>query len=139
MPTYEYRCLDCGVQFDVRQSISENSLTRCPDAESPYSPPSCEAPGTGKVSKVFFAPSITFKGAGFYKNDSRSAAVSAGRGNSNGKGAKSGSGEGGEGKDKASEAVDGSSAESSAGKSAGGSKSGSEGRDKAAAASGAPD
>ena len=137
MPTYEYRCLDCGVQFDVRQSISENSLIRCPDAESPYSPPSCEAPGTGKVSKVFFAPSITFKGAGFYKNDSRSSATSAARGDSNGRGAKSGGGEG-KGKEKASETVDGGSAGSSAGKSEGGSKSGSGGRDKTAAASGAP-
>lgn len=137
MPTYEYRCLDCGVQFDVRQSISENSLTHCPDAESPYSPPSCEAPGAGKVSKVFFAPSITFKGSGFYKNDSRSSAVAADKRNSNGKGAKSGSGEGGDSKGKAS----GDSEKSSAGKSAGGSGGGSKGRDKAAAgkASGAPD
>ncbi len=137
MPTYEYRCLKCGIQFDVRQSISENSLTSCPDAESPYSPPSCEAPGAGKVSKVFFAPSITFKGSGFYKNDSRSSAVAADKRDSNGKGGKSGSGEGGDSKDKAS----GAKEKSAAGKDAGGSKGGSKGRDKAAAgkASGSPD
>ena len=123
MPTYEYRCRTCGVQFDVRQSISENSLTNCPGAESPYSPPACEAPGEGEISKVFFAPSIAFKGAGFYKTDSRSAAASTGKESSNGKGPSSGSGKEGATKDKGSKAAGESSAP----------KDASAGKDKAAA------
>lgn len=74
MPTYEYRCQTCGIQFDVQQSIADDSLSLCPEAASPYSPSNCIDPGKGKVSKVFFAPSITFKGSGFYKTDSRSSA-----------------------------------------------------------------
>ena len=72
MPTYEYRCRTCDVRFEVQQSFTENSLTLCPSAASEQSPPACAAPGEGEVRKVFSAPSITFKGDGFYKTDSRS-------------------------------------------------------------------
>ena len=80
MPTYEYRCQTCGIQFDVQQSIADDSLSLCPEAASPYSPSNCVDPGKGKVSKVFFALSITFKGSGFYKTDSRSSARQASSG-----------------------------------------------------------
>ena len=72
MPTYEYRCRTCDAHFEVQQSFSEDSLTRCPTAASEHSPLVCVAPGEGDVRKVFSAPSITFKGDGFYKTDSRS-------------------------------------------------------------------
>lgn len=72
MPTYEYRCRTCDACFEVRQSFSEDSLTRCPTAASEQRPLACVAPGEGEVRKVFSAPSITFKGDGFYKTDSRS-------------------------------------------------------------------
>ena len=72
MPTYEYRCRTCDAHFEVQQSFSEDSLTRCLTAASEQSPPACVAPGEGDVRKVFSAPSITFKGDGFYKTDSRS-------------------------------------------------------------------
>ena len=72
MPTYEYRCRTCDAHFEVQQSFSEDSLTRCPIAASEQSPLACVAPGEGEVRKVFSAPSITFKGDGFYKTDSRS-------------------------------------------------------------------
>ena len=76
MPTYDYACQTCGTRFEVIQSFSEDSLTRCPAADSIASPAACTQPGEGQVSKVFSVPSITFKGDGFYRNDSRSGATS---------------------------------------------------------------
>ena len=69
MPTYEYRCRDCGHDLEVQQSFTEDSLTVCP---------ACG----GKLRKLFGNVGISFKGTGFYKNDhgSRSSA-----GDSNGK------------------------------------------------------
>ena len=61
MPTYEYRCKNCGHEFDVVQSFSDDSLTECP---------SCHE---ATLKKVFGNVGITFKGSGFYKTDSRSA------------------------------------------------------------------
>lgn len=59
MPTYEYRCKDCGHQFDAYQSFSDDPLTECPECG-------------GLVKKVFGNVGIAFKGSGFYKTDSRS-------------------------------------------------------------------
>lgn len=61
MPTYEYRCKDCGHTFDAYQSFTEDALTECP---------SCG----GTVKKVFGNVGIAFKGSGFYKTDSRGGA-----------------------------------------------------------------
>ncbi len=77
MPTYEYRCRTCDVRFDVQQSFADDSLTSCPAAGSEQSPAACIAPGEGVVRKVFSAPSITFKGDGFYKTDSRASTTRA--------------------------------------------------------------
>lgn len=60
MPTYEYRCKDCGEQLEVVQSFSDDPLTQCPRC-------------SGTLRKVFYTPGISFKGSGFYKTDSRSA------------------------------------------------------------------
>ncbi|MCY3962145.1 MAG: FmdB family transcriptional regulator [bacterium] len=76
MPAYDYNCQTCGTLFEVIQSFSEDSLTLCPKADSIASPAACTQPGKGQVSKVFSVPSITFKGDGFYRNDSRSGAKS---------------------------------------------------------------
>ena len=76
MPAYDYNCQTCGTRFEVIQSFSEDSLTRCPEADSIASPAACTQPGRGQVAKVFSVPSITFKGDGFYRNDSRSGAKS---------------------------------------------------------------
>jgi putative FmdB family regulatory protein len=59
MPTYEYACKSCGTHLEVVQSFSDDALTECP---------SCK----GSLRKVFGAVGISFKGSGFYKNDSRS-------------------------------------------------------------------
>ena len=72
MPAYDYNCQTCGTRFEVSQSFSEDSLTLCPESGSIASPAACTQPGQGKVVKVFSVPGITFKGDGFYRNDSRS-------------------------------------------------------------------
>ena len=56
MPIYEYRCNDCGHQFEVSQRMSDDPLTEC------------EVCG-GQVSKMLFAPAIHFKGTGFHNTD----------------------------------------------------------------------
>ncbi len=33
MPTYEYKCLDCGIQFDRFQSITEDPIQECPNVQ----------------------------------------------------------------------------------------------------------
>lgn len=63
MPTYQYRCRDCGEDLEVVQSFSDDALTTCP---------SCD----GSLKKVFSAVGISFKGSGFYKTDSRSSSPS---------------------------------------------------------------
>ena len=66
VPMYDYRCERCSVQFEVRQSFSDDSLSVCPPEGGPAS---CVAPGEGPVKKVFSGVAISFKGDGFYKND----------------------------------------------------------------------
>jgi putative FmdB family regulatory protein len=58
VPTYGYRCEQCGHEFDVWQRMSDEPGAACP---------SCG--GAGK--RLFFPAGIVFKGAGFYKTDSR--------------------------------------------------------------------
>jgi putative FmdB family regulatory protein len=60
VPTYGYRCTECGNEFDVRQRMSDEPGAACPV---------CSAPG----KRLFFPAGIVFKGAGFYKTDSRGA------------------------------------------------------------------
>ncbi|WP_436795041.1 FmdB family zinc ribbon protein [Actinospongicola halichondriae] len=59
MPTYEYRCKDCGHDFEVVQAFTDDALTKCPECK-------------GKLKKVYGNVGISFKGSGFYKNDARS-------------------------------------------------------------------
>ena len=61
MPTYQYRCTECGRDLEVVQKFSDASLTECPTC-------------TGQLRKVFNAVGVVFKGSGFYRNDSRAAA-----------------------------------------------------------------
>lgn len=58
MPTYSYRCRECGDAFDVQQSFTDPSLTVCP---------ACG----GELRKVFSPVGVSFTGSGFYRNDSR--------------------------------------------------------------------
>ena len=58
MPVYEYRCKNCDHQFEATQAFSDDALTECPECK-------------GELRKVFGSVGISFKGSGFYKNDSR--------------------------------------------------------------------
>ena len=60
MPTYSYRCTECGTAFDIQQSFTDDSLTVCPNCG-------------GKLRKLFSAVGVSFSGSGFYRNDSRAA------------------------------------------------------------------
>ena len=60
MPTYRYRCTECGEEFELWQSITDESLRTHEDG--------CG----GAVLKVLTPAGIVLKGSGFYKNDSRS-------------------------------------------------------------------
>lgn len=59
MPTYQYRCADCGTDLEVVQKFSDAPLTECPTCG-------------GSLRKVYNAVGVVFKGSGFYKTDSRS-------------------------------------------------------------------
>ena len=58
MPKYEYACKSCGEHLEVVQTFADAALTECP---------ACG----GQLRKVFSAPSIAFKGSGFYRTDNR--------------------------------------------------------------------
>ena len=103
MPIYEYRCNDCGHQFEVSQRMSDDPLTEC------------EVCG-GQVSKMLFAPAIHFKGTGFHNTDYGSKRRgagddSAGTGPGSGEGSSGNGASGGDGKaaEKPAAATSGSS------------------------------
>ncbi len=75
MPTYGYRCADCGHQFEIVQRISEEPLTVCPKCQ-------------GKLSKMLYPVGISFKGSGFYTTDYKGAGKGS-TGSSNGSGSSS--------------------------------------------------
>jgi putative FmdB family regulatory protein len=56
MPTYGYRCGNCGHQFEILQKMSDEPLKTCPKCQ-------------GKLSKVLYPVGISFKGSGFYTTD----------------------------------------------------------------------
>ncbi len=56
MPTYGYRCSNCGHQFEIHQRITDAPLTVCPKCQ-------------GKLAKVLYPTGVIFKGSGFYSTD----------------------------------------------------------------------
>ena len=58
MPTYQYRCTECGEDLEAVQKFSDPALTTCPTCG-------------GQLRKVFNAVGVVFKGSGFYRTDSR--------------------------------------------------------------------
>lgn len=58
MPLYVYKCNNCGVTFECRQSIHDKALVDCPECE-------------GRVRRVLQPVGIVFKGDGFYVTDNR--------------------------------------------------------------------
>ena len=57
MPTYHYRCKNCGYDFTTYQSFEDDPITVCPE---------CQAP---QVRKIFSAVPIEVKGHGVYHTD----------------------------------------------------------------------
>jgi putative FmdB family regulatory protein len=56
VPLYEYKCMKCGRSTEKIESVSGPYLKKCPHCG-------------GKVESVITAPSIQFKGAGWYVTD----------------------------------------------------------------------
>ena len=63
MPTYQYKCEECGIVFDRFQHFSEEPLDACPEC-------------SGQVRRVVQPVGIIFKGKGFYVTDHRGASSS---------------------------------------------------------------
>jgi putative FmdB family regulatory protein len=58
MPTYKYRCNNCGHQFEARQRMTDDPLSECPVCG-------------GDLRRVVGSVGIVFKGNGFYVTDHR--------------------------------------------------------------------
>lgn len=56
MPLYEYRCKECGHQFEKIQSFSAPEEKECPKCH-------------GQAERLLSAPAIQFKGSGWYVSD----------------------------------------------------------------------
>jgi putative FmdB family regulatory protein len=60
MPTYEYRCLKCGAEFEHFQKMTDEPLETCPE---------CKGDVRRLISR---GGGVLFKGTGFYATDYRS-------------------------------------------------------------------
>ncbi len=56
MPTYGYRCSNCGHEFEIQQRMIDQPLRACPKCQ-------------GKLNKILYPVGISFKGSGFYTTD----------------------------------------------------------------------
>jgi putative FmdB family regulatory protein len=61
MPTYEYKCENCGYEFEKFQGITSRALHKCPK---------CRKNGIRRL--IGTGAGIIFKGSGFYQTDYRS-------------------------------------------------------------------
>jgi putative FmdB family regulatory protein len=57
MPTYDYACIECDESQEVTRGFND-----------PESVPPCPSCGY-RMTRVYNAPGIQFKGSGFYKTD----------------------------------------------------------------------
>ena len=61
MPTYDYRCEECGHEFELFQSMTAKVRRKCPECSQP------------KLKRLIGAgAAVIFKGSGFYETDYRS-------------------------------------------------------------------
>jgi len=58
MPTYEYKCDECGIVFERFQHFSADPLKTCPECG-------------GSVHRVIHPVGVIFKGKGFYVTDNK--------------------------------------------------------------------
>jgi putative FmdB family regulatory protein len=64
MPTYGYRCGSCGHEFEIRQRITDEPLSTCPQCK-------------GKLAKMLYPAGVIFKGSGYYTTDYKGSSKSA--------------------------------------------------------------
>ena len=62
MPTYDYRCMVCGYEFEFFQSMKDEPLKECPHCQGRLK--RLIGPGAGPI----------FKGSGFYQTDYKNSA-----------------------------------------------------------------
>lgn len=73
MPFYEYKCKTCGKEFEYRQRITDESLTKCPKEIC-----TAEHKGCGDVvRKISKNVGLVFNGKGFYITDYKNKSTSA--------------------------------------------------------------
>ena len=71
MPTYGYRCTNCGHQFEIFQRMADDPLKVCPNCSQET------------LKKVLYPAGVVFKGSGFYTTDYKgSGSRSSGNGSS---------------------------------------------------------
>jgi putative FmdB family regulatory protein len=76
MPTYGYRCSNCGHQFEIQQRMSDDPLKVCPECQ-------------GKLTKMLYPTGVIFKGSGFYTTDYKGSGKEAASSNGSGSDSKS--------------------------------------------------
>ena len=83
MPIYEYQCKKCSHRFELIQKFSDEPAKKCPECG-------------GKVERLLSAPSVQFKGTGWYATDyaKKSSSGESKSGDNKGEGKKESSSEG---------------------------------------------
>ena len=56
MPTYQYLCPNCDLEFELKQSFTDESIVSCPKCQN-------------GARRLFSPVPIIFKGSGFYVTD----------------------------------------------------------------------
>ena len=57
MPIYDYKCSNCGQEFELIQKFSDKPKNKCPNCQK------------DTLSKLVSAPSFRLKGGGWYETD----------------------------------------------------------------------
>ncbi|MBC8244968.1 MAG: zinc ribbon domain-containing protein [Verrucomicrobia bacterium] len=74
MPTYDYQCEKCNLEFELFQSIKADALETCPREVCPR-----KRWAKGRIRRAIgTGAGILFKGSGFYETDYRSDSYKAG-------------------------------------------------------------
>lgn len=60
MPTYEYKCKNCGHEFELFQNMTDRTKKKCPKCKK-----------LKLQKKISTGGAVIFKGPGFYQNDYR--------------------------------------------------------------------
>ncbi len=75
MPLYEYQCKKCGHRFEKILKFSDKPIKKCPDCG-------------GAVEQLISAPTVQFKGGGWYVTDYAKKGVSSAKASESDSGSK---------------------------------------------------